>query len=44
LPNIADEKAKEADKKGMPGTQVMKAYLEEMEKAGFKWPRRWEIK
>jgi len=44
LPNIADEKAKDADKKGMPGSQVIKAYMEELEREGFKWPRRWEIK
>lgn len=44
LANIADEKAKEADKKGMPGTAVMRGYLEGLEKEGYKWPRRWEIK
>ena len=44
MPNIPNEKAKEADKMGMPGTQVMKAYIDGLEKEGYKFPRRWEIK
>ncbi len=36
--------AKEADGKGLPGTAVMRAYLEEMEKAGYKPPVRYEIR
>jgi C4-dicarboxylate-binding protein DctP len=43
MPNIPDEKAKEADKKGMPGSKLIKAYIEEVEKEGFKFPRRWVI-
>ena len=44
MPNIPDEKAKEAEKMGMPGSQIMKAYLDGMEKEGYKFPHRWEIK
>ena len=43
LPNIPNRMAKEADKKGMPGSQVFKMYIDELEKAGHKFPRKWEI-
>jgi TRAP-type C4-dicarboxylate transport system substrate-binding protein len=44
LPNIPDQKAKEADAKGMPGSKLYKAYIAELEKDGYKFPRRWDIK
>ncbi len=44
MADIPDEKAKEADKMGMPGSKVLKAYLDELEKEGYKFPRRWQIK
>ena len=44
LGNLADEKAKEADKMGQPGTQVLKTYVKEMSAAGHEWPVKWEIK
>ncbi|MEW6666120.1 MAG: C4-dicarboxylate TRAP transporter substrate-binding protein [Thermodesulfobacteriota bacterium] len=44
MPDVPNNMAKEANTKGMPGTQVFKAYITELEKAGFKFPRRWEIK
>ena len=43
MPNIPNEKAKEADKMGMPGSKVIGAYIEGLEKEGYKFPRRWEI-
>jgi TRAP-type C4-dicarboxylate transport system substrate-binding protein len=43
MPNIPNEKAKEADAKGMPGSKVIGAYIEELEKEGYKFPRRWVI-
>jgi TRAP-type C4-dicarboxylate transport system substrate-binding protein len=36
--------AKEADKKGLQGTAVMRASLEELDQAGYKPPVRYEIK
>jgi C4-dicarboxylate-binding protein DctP len=44
MPDVPNNMAKEAEAKGMPGRQVFKAYITELEKAGFKFPRRWEIK
>ncbi len=37
------EKAKELDAAGLPGTEVLKAALEEAEKLGHKWPVRYVI-
>lgn len=42
--NMANDKAKEADKMGMPGSAVMKYYVEALAKAGYEWPIKWEIK
>lgn len=44
MPDIPDQMAKDGDKRGMPGSLVMKTYLDELEKDGFKFPRRWVIK
>jgi TRAP-type C4-dicarboxylate transport system substrate-binding protein len=38
------EKAQELDKAGMPGTQVLEIALEAAEKAGHKWPIRYQVK
>jgi len=38
------EKATELDAKGLPATQVLRLAIEEAEKAGYKWPVRYEIK
>jgi hypothetical protein len=43
MPNYPDQKAKEADKKGMPGSVLIKAYIAELEKEGYKFPRRWVV-
>ena len=44
ISGLAKQKAKEADKFGQPGTQVMKYYVDEMAKAGYEWPIKWVIK
>jgi len=44
LGNMADEKAKEGDKMGLPGTQVMKYYVDAMVNSGHEWPIKWQIK
>ena len=38
------EKADELDKAGLPASQVLKLALEEAEKAGHKWPVRYQVK
>jgi len=43
MPNIPQEKAKEADQKGLPGTKVIRAYIYELEQEGYKFPRRWSV-
>jgi TRAP-type C4-dicarboxylate transport system substrate-binding protein len=44
ISGLANEKAKEADQFGQPGTQVMKYYVNEMASAGYEWPIKWVIK
>jgi len=44
LGDMADMRAKEADKMGFPGTEVMKYYVDAMARAGHEWPIKWEIK
>jgi len=38
------EKATELDAKSLPATQVLRLGIEEAERAGYKWPVRYEIK
>ena len=38
LAGFPSEMAKDADGRGMPGTEVMKAYLGAVEKLGYDWP------
>lgn len=42
LPNIAQEWAKAADAQGLPGTQVLKAYMDQMREAGQQVARHWD--
>jgi len=44
LPNVADKAAKEADSKGMPGSDLYRFYIETMVAAGYEFPRKWEIR
>lgn len=44
LPNIPQEKAEEANKKGMPGSAVIGGYIKGLEADGFKFPRRWTVR
>lgn len=43
LPDVAAKKAAEADKKGLPGSKVIKRYIELQEKAGYEFPRNWNV-
>ncbi|WP_162901660.1 C4-dicarboxylate TRAP transporter substrate-binding protein [Breoghania sp. L-A4] len=38
LTGFPARQAKDADERGMPGTEVMKAYLKAVTEAGYKWP------
>jgi TRAP-type C4-dicarboxylate transport system substrate-binding protein len=42
MPNIAKEWAADLDKKGLPGSQVLSAYMEGLRKAGAKPVRDWD--
>ncbi|MBI2203046.1 MAG: C4-dicarboxylate TRAP transporter substrate-binding protein [Candidatus Rokubacteria bacterium] len=44
LPNIPQQKADEANAKGLPGTEVIRGYITGLEAEGFKLPRRWTVK
>ena len=44
LGTMANDKAKEADKLGQPGTEIMKSYIAEMARSGHKWPMQWVIR
>lgn len=43
LPNVANQKAKEADAKGLPGTPLIKEYIALQAKDGYAFPRKWKI-
>ena len=44
LAGFADRQAKEADGRGMPGSAVMKSYISNVSKAGYKWPVEFQVK
>jgi TRAP-type C4-dicarboxylate transport system substrate-binding protein len=41
LPNLAKEYAEDLDKKGLKGTEIIKAYISTLEKVGSRSPRQW---
>lgn len=43
LADFPAKQAKEADGRDMPGTEVMKNYLEAVNATGYKWPHAYEI-
>jgi C4-dicarboxylate-binding protein DctP len=43
MPNIPQQKADEANAKGMPGTEVIRAYIDGLKNEGYKFPRDWEV-
>ncbi len=42
MPNIAQEWAQRLDKRGLPGTKLMKAYMDELRARGIKIVRHWD--
>lgn len=43
LADFPATQAKEADGRGMPGTEVLKAYLSEVDATGYQWPHPYTI-
>lgn len=43
MSNIPKARAEEADQQGLPGTEVMKAYLKYLQEDGFELVRDWEL-
>ena len=43
LAGFPSEQAKDADSRGLPGTEVMKAYIEEVDAAGVTWSYHYEV-
>lgn len=43
LPDVPKLKAKEADSKGLPGTKLIKRYIQLEEEAGYVFPRQWSL-
>ena len=43
LPEIPAKMAKEADAKGMPGSKVVKRYIEMQKATGYTFPRDWKL-
>ena len=43
LADFPRKQAQEGDSRGMPGTEVMKAYLEAVEEVGYEWPHKYSI-
>jgi hypothetical protein len=44
LTDFPNEKAKEADSRGLPGSEVLRMAVEVHEELGHKWPVRYDIK
>lgn len=44
LAGFADQQAKEADSRGMPGSAVMKSYVKNVSNAGYAWPVEYSVK
>jgi len=42
LPNVAAAWAAEADARGLPGSEVLAAYMEALREAGADLPRNWD--
>ena len=42
MPNIAKEWAARNDKRGLPGTELMTAYMNELRARGIKMAREWD--
>mgnify|MGYP000011441398 FL=1 len=44
LAGFPAQQAAEADGRGMPGTEVMKAYIKAVDASGYKWPSPYDMK
>jgi len=43
LPELPGSNAKEADAKGMPGSKLVRRYIEMQKAAGYAFPRDWKV-
>ncbi|MEM9223761.1 MAG: C4-dicarboxylate TRAP transporter substrate-binding protein [Pseudomonadota bacterium] len=43
LASFPNQQAKDADGRGMPGSEVMKAYLEAVSATGYDWPQAYQV-
>lgn len=44
LPNIPNQRAQEANEKGMPGSKALSDYIEAQKQEGYTFPREWDVK
>ena len=44
LKDFPNSMAQDANKRDMPGTQILQSYIEEIDKNGYKWPVKYEVK
>ena len=44
LGNFPNSMAQDANKRDMPGTQILQSYIEEIDKNGYQWPVKYQIK
>jgi TRAP-type C4-dicarboxylate transport system substrate-binding protein len=44
MPDLPNEKAKEAEQKGMPGKEVISGYIKALDAQKYKFPRRWVVR
>lgn len=44
LVNFPNDMAQDANQRNMPGTKIMRAYLQEIKNSGYEWPVEYEIK
>jgi TRAP-type C4-dicarboxylate transport system substrate-binding protein len=44
ISDLPRRKAEEGKKHGQPTDEILKYYIEELEREGYKWPLKWELK
>ena len=43
LGGFPNDMAQEANKRDMPGTEILKSYIQEVDKSGYDWPVKYNI-
>ena len=44
LRDFPNSMAQDANKRDMPGTEILQSYIDEIDKNGYKWPVKYEVK